>query len=273
MLSSANSINIGRLIPQIVYYFHGYLEMLRKNSIKPNESINIVVPTGNFGNILAAYYAKKMGLPVNKLICASNENNVLFDFLRTGIYDSNRALKLTSSPSMDILVSSNLERLLYEISSKDSTVVANLMKCLQFEGKYEVSELMKDNLKDFYGNFASEDEVFNGIRKVYESSRYLMDTHTGVAWSVYEKYLSETGDSTKAMIVSTASPFKFGKSVSFALGLDVDGLNEFEINEHLSEITGYQIPERLKTLANRTVLHDNNCSKDEMKSAIEKILL
>jgi threonine synthase len=273
MLSSANSINIGRLIPQIVYYFHGYLEMLRSGSISQGECINFVVPTGNFGNILAAYYAKKMGLPVNKLICASNENNILFDFLRTGTYDAKRALRLTSSPSMDILISSNLERLLYEISSHDSTIVGDLMKKLQTEGKYEITNEMQHELKDFYGNFASEDEVFKNIKQVFETSGYLMDTHTGVAYSVYKKYLSETGDNTKTIVVSTASPFKFGKSVSLALGIDIKGLNEFEINKKLSGITGVSLPEGLKNLEERDIIHDNSCKKDEMKAVVRKILL
>lgn len=272
MLSSANSINIGRLIPQIVYYFHGYLSLLRENKIQPGESINVVVPTGNFGSILAAYYAKKMGLPVNKLICASNSNNVLYDFLRSGIYDRRRELKLTSSPSMDILVSSNLERLLFEISGRDYTMIRHIMEKLQAEGYYQIPECMMKNLADFYGGYASEDETFEGINKVYTSSGYVMDTHTAVAYSVYEKYKQETGDNTKTIIASTASPFKFGRSVCSSLGIQAEGLDDFGVIDELSRAAKIQVPDAIKDLRNKKIVHRNKCDKEDMKESIEKFL-
>jgi threonine synthase len=272
MLSSANSINIGRLIPQIVYYFYSYSHLVKNHRIKPMELINVVVPTGNFGNILAAYYAKKMGLPLNKLICASNENNILYDFLTTGIYNKKRDLKLTSSPSMDILISSNLERLLYEISNHDDELIMQLMNKLETQGKYEITEAMKENLSDFYGDFASEVEVFDSISSVYKSSGYLIDTHTAVAQTVYNKYKQNTGDLTKTIIVSTASPFKFGRSVSKALGIKESGLDDFEINEKLSELCGVEIPKGIASLKNKAIVHNHFHKKYEMKLALKKFL-
>ena len=272
MLSSANSINIGRLIPQIVYYFYSYFHLVKTHKIKPMELINVVVPTGNFGNILAAYYAKKMGLPINKLICASNENNILYDFLNTGVYDRLRNLILTSSPSMDILISSNLERLLYEISNHDEELIQNLMNKLQTQGKYEITDTMKENLLDFYGDFAAEDEVFNSIATVYETSGYLIDTHTAVAHCVYNKYKQKTGDITKTIIVSTASPFKFGQNVSRALGIYENGLDDFEINEKLSKLCGVKIPTGIATLKNKKIIHNNFYEKEAMKTALKDFL-
>lgn len=272
MLSSANSINIGRLIPQVVYYFYGYLNLLKNKKITNNEKINIVVPTGNFGNILAAYYAKKMGLPIKKLICASNENNVLFDFLHSGTYDKRRELKLTSSPSMDILVSSNLERLLFEISGRSDELIRELMLKLNTEGKYEITQSMKKELNEFYGGFAEEKEVFENINNVYKASGYVMDTHTAVAYSVYKKYKKETGDEAQTIIASTASPFKFGRSVGKALGIDVDGIDDFRILDELSKISETEIPEAIKTLENKQIIHKNSCNKDEMKQAVENFL-
>lgn len=273
ILTSANSINIGRLIPQVVYYFHGYMTLLRNKKINDNEYINVVVPTGNFGNILAAYYAKKMGLPINKFICASNENNVLFDFLREGIYDSNRQLILTSSPSMDILISSNLERLLYEISGKNDTLISNLMKKLKFEGKYEITGEMKKELNKFYGNYSTEAETLRSINQMYKTSGYVMDTHTAVAYSAYQKYKQETNDETTTIIVSTASPFKFGRSVCNALNINTNSLDDFETNEKLSKEIGIKIPQNIRFLNKKEILHNNNCSKTDMQNAVKNILM
>jgi threonine synthase len=272
ILSSANSINIGRLIPQIVYYFYGYLNLLKSNKIETGEKINVVVPTGNFGNILAAYYAKGMGLPVNKLICASNINNVLYDFLNSGVYDKRRELKLTSSPSMDILISSNLERLLFEISGRDHAMIKDMMEMLQSVGSYEITNSMKKNLKDFYGGYADEHETFEGINKIYKASGYVMDTHTAVAYSVYNKYKQETGDNTKTIIVSTASPFKFGRSVCTSVGIGVDGLDDFRVIDELSRAAGIKVPGAIKALERKKVIHKNQCNKNDMKKTVEKIL-
>lgn len=269
ILSSANSINIGRLIPQIVYYFHSYLTLLRQDKIKENERINIVVPTGNFGNILAAFYSKKMGLPINKLICASNKNKVLTDFINTGIYDSRRDLELTLSPSMDILVSSNLERLLFLLSDGDANLIKDKMDQLSQEGHYNISNL---DMNDFYGDYATEIETKEAIRKIFDKNNYLMDTHTAVAYNVYEKYVTETKDKSKTIIASTASPFKFGEAVAQAIGLDVDDKDEFTILEQLSQKTSVDIPEPIKDLKNKEVLHKNNCNKEDMKPIVGAFL-
>jgi threonine synthase len=272
LLSSANSINIGRLVPQVVYYFHGYLSLLREGKITKNETVNIVVPTGNFGNILAAYYAKKMGLPINKLICASNENNVLYDFINTGVYDKRRELHLTSSPSMDILISSNLERLLYEISDHSEEAVNDLMQKLASEGVYEISNTMKQQLIDFYGGYSTEAEVQAAIKQLYSEEGYLIDTHTAVAYSVYKKYVKETGDVSKAIIASTASPFKFGKTVSEAIGVDTNGLDDFEILEKLAKAAELDLPDSIKSLSTKPVLHKSCVKKSEIKSVVEGFL-
>lgn len=209
--SSANSINIGRLVPQIAYYVYAYLRLMEAGEIQENEQINVVVPTGNFGNILAAYYAKEMGIPIARFICASNENKVLYDFFRTGCYDRNRDFRLTNSPSMDILISSNLERLIYKIAGNDAEKNRNFMEQLGAEGKYEITEEMKEKLREFYGNYANEEETAQTIRQVYEETGYVLDTHTAVGKAVYEKYKKDTQDNTKTVIASTASPFKFTK--------------------------------------------------------------
>ncbi|KNF07547.1 threonine synthase ThrC [Gottschalkia purinilytica] len=271
-LSSANSINIGRLVPQVVYYFYGYLNLVKKSAIKKGEKINVVVPTGNFGNILAAYYAKKMGLPINKFICASNENNVLCDFINTGKYDRKRELKLTVSPSMDILISSNLERFLYEISNNNDGIVKEMMNRLTEEGIYTISEEMREKLSDFYGNFATEEETYEAIKKVYEDTKYIIDTHTAVAYSVYEKYVKEIGDKTQTLIASTASPFKFTRSVCDALGLETDDYNDFQLIYKLSEKGNLNIPLPIKGLENKEILHDRVCDKDEIKESIKNLL-
>lgn len=272
IFSSANSINIARLIPQVVYYFYSYLTLLKNKKIQKGESINVVVPTGNFGNILAAYYGKKMGLPIHKLICASNENNVLYDFLNSGVYDKRRDLKLTMSPSMDILISSNLERLLYEISGRDEALIKELMLKLQKEGKYEITEDMKTKLKDFYGGYASEQKTLESISNLYKSSGYVMDTHTAVAYSVYKKYKEETHDDTKTIIVSTASPFKFGRSICKAIGIETDNIDDFKVMDELSKTAKLPIPEAIKNLQYKKIVHNNLYKKDEMKIAVKKFL-
>lgn len=269
ILSSANSINIGRLIPQIVYYFHSYITLLRQDKINEDERINIVVPTGNFGNILAAFYSKKMGLPINKLICASNENKVLTDFINTGVYDKRRDLKLTSSPSMDILVSSNLERLLFHLSDGDPKFIKDKMDQLSQEGYYDISNL---DINDFYGNYSTELETNEAIKKIFNRNNYLMDTHTAVAYNVYEKYVRETKDKSKTIISSTASPFKFGEAVAQAIGLDVDDMDEFMILEQLSQKTSVDIPKSIRDLKNKEVLHKNNCNIEDMRSIVKEFL-
>lgn len=269
LLSSANSINIGRLIPQIVYYFHGYLTLLREKSIKENEKINIAVPTGNFGNILAAYYAKEMGLPVNKLICASNENNVLSQFIDTGIYDRTRRLILTSSPSMDILLSSNLERLLFHLSGGNSVLVKDKMVELAELGYYKMDNL---DLRDFYGSYSTEEEVGFEINKMFMDNNYLIDPHTAVAYNVYQKYKSETNDNTKTIIASTASPYKFGRKVASSIGIDINNKDEFEIIEKLGSKTNVKIPKAIEDLKDKEIAHKNNCDREGMEDILRKFL-
>lgn len=268
LLSSANSINIGRLIPQIVYYFYGYFQLCNKQKIKEGHEINIVVPTGNFGNILAAYYGKRMGLPIGKLICASNENNVLTDFFKTGVYDRIRDLILTDSPSMDILVSSNLERLLFEANDRDGNKVAELMKSLNTEGSYKISEVSQEFIKDFYGDCADKDEVYDAIKKVYNEEGYLMDTHTAVGYVVLNKYRNNSGDYRPYLVASTASPYKFPRSICKALEIDIDDKNDFEILRVLNEYTGKEIPNNLKNLENEPILYNEVYDKDELKNSL-----
>lgn len=270
-LSSANSINIGRLIPQVAYYVYSYAKMLENGAVKTGEAINIVVPTGNFGNILAAYYAKKMGIPVNKLICASNENKVLTDFINTGVYDIRRDFYLTNSPSMDILISSNLERLLYHLSEDDGAVIASLMESLDKEKKYSVNDKMKNGLADFWANFASVEETNAAIGTMYRTNNYLMDTHTAVAYKVYEDYKQATGDQTPTVIASTASAYKFADSVAASVGLETvsDG---FENVRKLHEKTGVRIPAGLKGLENKEIRHKGVLNKDELKAAVQNSL-
>ena len=272
MFSSANSINIGRLVPQIVYYFYSYLKLVKEGNIAEGEKINIVVPTGNFGNILAAYYGRKIGLPVNKFICASNDNNVLYDFINTGVYDIGREFKKTISPSMDILISSNLERFLYELSDNDEKTVEELMDKLKEEGRYEISDKMKEGLEDFYGGFIGDDKTYETIREVYESSKYLIDTHTAVAHAVYKKYKEETGDNTKTIIASTASPFKFTRSVMKSIDEDFYKYNDFDLIKEMSKLADLSIPGGIKGLENKEILHNRRCKKDEIKTAISNIL-
>lgn len=253
-LSSANSINIGRLVPQCVYYVWSYIQMRNQGAVKAGEKINIVVPTGNFGNILAAYYAKCMGLPVNKLICASNKNKILTDFIRTGVYDTNREFYLTNSPSMDILISSNLERLLYHLSGDDPEEIRELMGKLDSEHRYEVSESIREGLKAFYGGFADVDDTNSTIGSMYAENGYLLDTHTAVAYKVYENYRKETGDDTPAVIASTASPYKFAKSVADSIGLS-EQPDGFAYIREIAEATGVKVPEGLRDLDKKEIRH------------------
>lgn len=270
--SSANSINIGRLVPQIVYYVYSYVKLLEEEQIEEGEAINVVVPTGNFGNILAAFYARNMGVPISKLICASNDNKVLYDFLQTGVYDRNRDFVLTTSPSMDILISSNLERLIYKIAGEDSEKNAELMQSLSKDGKYEITAEMKELLKDFYGNYASEKETAEIINNIYKDCGYVIDTHTAVAACTYEKYKAETKDTTKTVIVSTASPYKFTRSVMDAIGVNTEGKTDFELVDELHEISGVEIPKAIEEIRTAPVLHNRICDKTEMKETVEKLL-
>ncbi len=271
--SSANSINIGRLVPQIVYYVYAYTRLLGNEEIAKGEKINVVVPTGNFGNILAAYYAKNMGLPVNKLICASNDNKVLYDFFTTGTYDRNREFMLTTSPSMDILISSNLERLIYKIAGSDAAANKALMDSLKSEGVYSITPAMKEELKDFYGNYATEAETAEVIKSIYDNTGYVIDTHTAVAAEVYKKYVKDTADTTKSVIASTASPFKFTRSVMDAIDkAKYDSMTDFELVDELSKIANVTVPQAIEDIRTAPVLHDTVCDKTEMKQTVKNIL-
>ncbi len=265
--SSANSINIGRLVPQIAYYVWAYTRLQTK------DPVNFVVPTGNFGNILAGYYAMKLGIPVHRLICASNSNKVLFDFFRTGEYDRNRAFVLTSSPSMDILISSNLERLIFHIAGDDAGANAAFMKNLTEDGCYHISDAMREQLSDFYGGWASEEETAEEIRTRYEKDRYVIDPHTAVASAVYGQYRKETGDTTKTVIVSTASPFKFETSVMSALGQPHD-LPDLELADALSKISGVAVPAAVSGLRDAEVRHTTVCGKEveAMTAEVDRFL-
>jgi len=270
--SSANSINIGRLVPQISYYFSTYADLVKKKEIQIGDAINFVVPTGNFGNILAGFFAKQLGLPVNKLICAANENNVLYDFLTTGVYDINRAFKKTMSPSMDILISSNLERLLYFMSDKDNAYIATLMQQLKTEKRYEVNDVMKAKIEDqFWSSYCSEEETMATVKNVYDTFGYVLDTHTAVAYKVYEDYLKENKDETKTVILSTASPFKFTGSVYKALFGNTN-IEELKLIKALSDKTGINVPSQIEGLADRKVLHDRLCTPASMAKEILDIL-
>ncbi len=269
--SSANSINIGRLVPQIVYYVYAYATLVRDGKIKDGQEINVVVPTGNFGNILAAYYAKQMGLPIHKLICASNENRVLYDFFRTGTYDRKRDFILTTSPSMDILISSNLERLIYRLTGENAEKCAELMKSLSEGGKYTITEEMKAQLGDFYGNFCSEEETANTISEIYKDSNYVIDTHTAVAAGVYKKYVSETDDHLPTVIASTASPYKFTRSVMDALGEDHKDLDDFGLVDALSALSKVPVPRAVEEIRTAPVLHDKVVDAVDMPAAVKEI--
>lgn len=270
--SSANSINIGRLVPQIVYYVYSYVKLLKEDKIKSGEQINVVVPTGNFGNILAAFYAKQMGLPIDKLICASNENKVLFDFFRSGTYDRNREFVLTSSPSMDILISSNLERLIYRIAGNSPEKNQELMNSLKETGQYEITEEMKAYLKDFYGNYASEEETAGTIHDIYDRTGYVIDTHTAVAACVYKKYQKDTSDGKVTVIASTASPYKFTRSVMKAIDSKYQSGQDFELVDKLYELSGVKIPMAIEEIRTAPVLHSRVCDKTQMKRTVMDIL-
>ena len=265
--SSANSINWGRLAPQIVYYVSAYCDLLGGEA-NIEDGFNVVVPTGNFGNILAAYYAKKIGVPIRKLICASNINNVLTDFIRTGVYDRNRVFYPTVSPSMDILISSNLERMLFELSGEDDKAVAALQKQLTESGKFEVTGDMKDKMQElFWGGFCDDKGTLATIGRLWEECGYLCDTHTAVAMNVYEQYKAATGDDRVTVIASTASPYKFANSVLSAIGGESAG-TEFGNVRKLSELTGTEIPTPIAALENAQVRFDGLCEKTEMTDAV-----
>ncbi|MCQ2501239.1 MAG: threonine synthase [Lachnospiraceae bacterium] len=270
--SSANSINIGRLVPQAAYYVYAYAQMVKSGEIKAGEKINIVVPTGNFGNILAAYYAKQMGMPFGKFICASNENKVLFDFFATGKYDKKRDFILTTSPSMDILVSSNLERLVYLIGDCDTAATKARMEALSGQGEYEITEEMKAKLADFCGGFASEEEVSATIADIYAKDKYVIDTHTAVAAAAHRKYVAETGDETKTVIASTASPYKFARAVLHAIDAKYDALTDLEQFDALQEVSGVKIPQAIEDIRTAPVRHDRCVEVAEMENAVKEIL-
>ena len=270
--SSANSINIGRLVPQVVYYVYAYAKLFQEERIAEGEKINVVVPTGNFGNILAAFYARQMGVPIGKLICASNENKVLYDFFATGTYDRNREFVLTTSPSMDILISSNLERLIYRIAGEDAQKNAALMDSLARTGVYEITEQMREQLADFYGNYADEAETAGRIRQMYENTGYVLDTHTAVASAVYQKYREASKDETVTVIASTASPFKFTRSVMNAIDGKYDAMSDFELVDELARIGRLDVPNAIAEIRTAPVVHDNICDKTEMKAVVKHFL-
>ncbi|MBR1763925.1 MAG: threonine synthase [Ruminococcus sp.] len=266
--SSANSINWGRLAPQIIYYVSTYAQLVENGDIKAGEKINIVVPTGNFGNILAGYYAKKMGVPVNKLICASNANNVLTDFIRTGVYDRNRPFHTTISPSMDILISSNLERLLYHLCGEDDKQIREWFGALAETGRYEVTDAVKAVLsEEFYAGFCDDAETKACIKEIYDKYSYTCDTHTAVAVKVYEDYKAATGDETRTVIASTASPYKFSGSVLSAIGEDTDS-DEFALVEKLAEVSKLPIPASLAALRDKDVRFTKTIEKQDMKDYV-----
>ncbi len=269
-LSTANSINIGRLAPQITYYFKAYADLLRRGQIAMGDKVNFCVPTGNFGDILAGYLAKKMGLPVGTLICASNANNVLTDFIRTGTYDRRRPLHKTISPSMDILVSSNLERLLYFMSG-DASVVADLMAKLSKEGAYTVPAGMKEAIaREFWAGCCDDEKASKTIGKVWRQQHYLCDTHTATGWAVAEDYVAETGDDRPMVVLSTASPYKFPAAVLRSLE-EVTATDEFSMMDRLQELTGVKIPQNLAGLQEKKELHTGVIPKDEMLEFVKKI--
>ena len=270
--SSANSINIGRLVPQVVYYVYAYAKLLQNEEIAEDEEINVVVPTGNFGNILAAYYAKNMGIPIAKLICASNENKVLYDFFQTGTYDRNREFVLTTSPSMDILISSNLERLIYKISGEDARKDTDLMTELKTKGSYAITGEMKANLADFAAGYATEEQVAKTIHDIYEDTGYVMDTHTAVAATVYKAYREDSKDDRKTVIASTASPYKFAGSVMSAIDPKYKGQDDFKLIEELQKVSGTELPNAIKEIMNAEIRHNTECDVDQMEQTVKSIL-
>ncbi len=270
--SSANSINIGRLIPQVAYYVYSYATLLGRGEIEEGELINVVVPTGNFGNILAASYAKAMGVPIDRLVCASNDNKVLYDFFKTGCYDKNREFILTTSPSMDILISSNLERLIYQTAGRDADKNNELMAELSTKGSYTITDEMKAQMTDFYGNYASEAETAAAIKEMYDACGYVMDTHTAVAASVYKKFLADTKDTKKTVIASTASPYKFTRSVMNAIDPAYDKQSDFELVDELERLSGVKVPQAIEDIRSAAILHDTVCDTEDMCKEVKKIL-
>lgn len=270
--SSANSINIGRLIPQVVYYVYAYARLVKEGELEIGEPVNVVVPTGNFGNILAAFYAKNMGIPIDKLICASNDNKVLYDFFESGSYDRNREFILTNSPSMDILISSNLERLIYWTAGNNSHKNKELMDSLTQKGSYEITQEMKDRLGDFWGNYATEAETEKAIRNLFHQTGYIIDTHTAVALAVYKKYREATKDTKKSIIASTASPYKFTRSVMNAIDSKYDNKEDFELVDELSRLSNVPVPAAIEEIRNASILHNRICDVDAMKAEVKDIL-
>ena len=270
--SSANSMNIGRLLPQVVYYVYTYAQLVKGNEITIGEPINVSVPTGNFGNILAAYYAKKIGVPINQLICASNTNNVLTDFFATGEYNRKRPFYLTTSPSMDILVSSNLERLIYHLSGNDAKQTKEWMDALLVDGQYQISSTMLAELAEFYGAFATEKEVEETITSVFKEELYAIDPHTAVAKSVATKYREEQGDPLKMVVISTASPYKFPRTVVEAITGRVSEADDFTLVHQLEALTGIALPQAVKELTDLPILHTQVVEVTEMQQAVESIL-
>ncbi len=272
VLSSANSINWGRLVPQIVYYVSSWVTMMERGELEKDETFNVVVPTGNFGNILAAYYAKKMGVPIGRLICASNANNVLTEFIDTGYYNRKRDFHLTISPSMDILISSNLERFLYDISGKDTEKVSGWMRTLREEGAYRVDEDTLSKMQEFlFAGSCDDAATLETIRETYEKYGYLVDTHTAVALRVHKAYVEKTGDTAKTVIASTASPYKFGKSVLGALGEEVPS-DDFAILSALEKKSGLPVPSALGSLREKKERFTKNCAPDKMREAVKELL-
>jgi len=275
MFSSANSINWGRLVPQIVYYFSAYADLLAAGKISVGDRMNVVVPTGNFGNILAAYYAREMGLPINRMICASNKNNVLTDFVKTGVYDRNRDFFTTDSPSMDILISSNLERLLYALSDGNANEIAGLMKELADTGTYSVSDNVRRRLSElFSAGWCDDAQTAEVIRDAFEKYGYLCDTHTAVGLHVYEQYRSDTGDNTVTVIASTANPYKFADSVLAAVDIaaETSDVDEFEKLDMLAGVSGCEIPPPLAGLAGKKTRFDNVCNRADMRQVVRDML-
>ena len=271
--SSANSINIGRLVPQVVYYVKAYADLLKQGALKAGEPMNVVVPTGNFGNILASYYAKQMGIPIGKFVCASNKNKVLFDFFETGKYDRNREFYVTTSPSMDILISSNLERMIYRIAGNDAKQCAKFMAALTKDGEYVITDAMKAELSEFFGAFGSEEETAVKIKEVYDKEGYVMDTHTAVAAVAYDKYKAATGDDkTPTVIASTASPYKFTRSVMDAIDPAYDAEDDFELVDELSKIGNVKVPNAIEEIRNAEIRHNNLCEVAGMKDIVKKFL-
>ena len=268
-LSSANSITIGRLVPQVAYYVWGYVKLLERGVVKAGEPVNICVPTGNFGNILAAYYAGEMGIPVNRFICASNKNRVLTDFFNTGVYDTNREFYLTNSPSMDILISSNLERLLYHMSGNDGDEIKGLMESLEKEHRYEVSPKIREGLKKFWGGTATVEETNATIGTMYREEKYLIDTHTAVGYKVYRDYVKATGDETPTLIASTASAYKFAESVAKSIGLPEEE-NGFGYIRTVADETGVRVPAALKDLDAKPIRHKGVIEIPDMINVVEE---